>query len=90
MMPTIFDDLRIRDRAYMPDGYLGTYSGFPANLARLADALDHFDEWWKKHKPHASDVEILSSDLWRPVVTEARAIIGKSEAWRTMNCSTNG
>lgn len=62
MSSSIFDDLRIRDRAAMPDGYLGTYWGLPSDLGYLADTLDRFDAWWENQEPFP-DLEILESEL---------------------------
>ncbi len=47
LINTVFDDLRIRDRTRLPEGYLGLYIGFPSDVARFADALDRLDEQWE-------------------------------------------
>jgi len=86
MIPTVFDDLRIRDRAAMPNGYLGTYNGFGADLAALADALDQFDEWWSGCGKGSSDLEILTAHRWSVVVNDARRIVHNVGNWRKLNC----
>lgn len=87
ILPTIFDDLRIRDRALMSNGYWGTYQGFSADLAAFADALDRFDDWWCQREERKVDLEILSSYRWVAVIERARDIVLKAHEWQQTNCT---